>query len=105
MFTGKGLWKKEQMKLARQSGMDFSDRREFQIDLAACGSAMPESLWEVFVLREALGVESDEICKRLEITPTNLWTRLHRARAALRDCLSAKGWWGGVKGKGKSAAT
>jgi DNA-directed RNA polymerase specialized sigma24 family protein len=32
-------------------------------------------------------LDGDEVCQLLEITPTNLWARLHRARLLLRGCL------------------
>ncbi|MBX3386399.1 MAG: sigma-70 family RNA polymerase sigma factor [Phycisphaeraceae bacterium] len=95
MFTSKGMWKKEQIALSKGSGIDFSDRPRFVEDLGACSEGVPKGLWEAFLMREAYGVESDEICKRLAITPTNLWSRIHRAKALLRECLAGKGWWSG----------
>jgi RNA polymerase sigma-70 factor (ECF subfamily) len=35
-------------------------------------------------------LESNEICKELSITSTNLWVILYRARMALRQCLEQK---------------
>ena len=35
---------------------------------------------------------TEEICKELGITPTNLWVILHRARLSLRECIEIK--WG-----------
>jgi hypothetical protein len=40
-----------------------------------------------FSLRELDGLGTEEICKILDITATNLWVILHRARGKLRDCL------------------
>ena len=37
------------------------------------------------------GYTTDEICERLTLTSTNLYTILSRARASLRDCLKQKG--------------
>jgi RNA polymerase sigma-70 factor (ECF subfamily) len=36
---------------------------------------------------------SEEICKVLDVTTTNLWVMLHRARAHMRHCLEKK-WFG-----------
>jgi RNA polymerase sigma-70 factor, ECF subfamily len=44
-------------------------------------------------MREVMELESDEICKELAITTTNLWVILYRARMALRLCLE-KNWVG-----------
>jgi RNA polymerase sigma-70 factor (ECF subfamily) len=41
----------------------------------------------VFLMREWLELSTDEICKELQITATNLWVLLHRARLRLQQCL------------------
>jgi DNA-directed RNA polymerase specialized sigma24 family protein len=43
-------------------------------------------------MHEVDGLASDEICKVLDITPTNYWVILHRARLKLRECLE-KNWF------------
>ena len=48
--------------------------------------------FDVFVMREVMGLESDEICKELASTANNLWVILYRARMALRACLE-KHWF------------
>ena len=48
---------------------------------------LPPTQGRVFMMREWLELDTDEICKALAITPTNLWVLLHRARLRLRDCL------------------
>ena len=40
---------------------------------------------------EAEGMDTQEICKILEVTRTNLGVLLHRVRNRLRECLEAKG--------------
>jgi len=47
----------------------------------------------VFFKREVLGEETDAICKDEDITSSNCWVILHRARLALRGCLE-KRWFG-----------
>ena len=44
-----------------------------------------------FVLREVEELDTEEICKILDVTPTNFGVLLHRARARLRACLEKKG--------------
>jgi len=51
---------------------------------------------QVFSLREVAGMETEEICKELGITPTNCWVLLHRARLFLRECLESNGFSGAV---------
>lgn len=49
----------------------------------------------VFHLRELDGISTEEICKELEITTTNCWVMLHRARLGLQQCLETR-WDGGL---------
>jgi RNA polymerase sigma-70 factor (ECF subfamily) len=42
------------------------------------------------MMREWLELDTDEICKELQITSTNLWVLLHRARLRLRECLQQR---------------
>lgn len=56
--------------------------------LQAAIAALPEAQREVLILRDVEGLTADEAAKVLEIEVANLKTRLHRARAALREHLS-----------------
>lgn len=47
----------------------------------------------VYSMREVMGLSSEEICKKIEITTTNLHVILFRARQSLRTCIS-KNWFG-----------
>lgn len=46
--------------------------------------ALPATLKEVLILRDVEGVEAKEVCELLNITETNLYVRLHRARERVR---------------------
>ena len=58
--------------------------------LKGCLSKLPEGLSSVFVLSVMDGLDTQSVCKELEITKENFWTRMHRARVILADCLSNK---------------
>ncbi len=76
---------------------------QFLAVLDACVEKLPPAQGRVFMMREWLELETDEICKELAITTTNLWVLLHRARLRLRDCLQA-GWFDTVgRGAGGGA--
>ncbi len=66
---------------------------QFWVVLQYCLDRLPRRLSRLFVLREVMEEGTEEICKDLEITPTNLWTMLYRARLGLRQCLD-KNWAG-----------
>jgi RNA polymerase sigma-70 factor (TIGR02943 family) len=58
-----------------------------------CSNKLPKNVAAVFNLREMDGVGSKEICGLLNISESNLWVMLHRARMALRRCLETN-WFG-----------
>jgi RNA polymerase sigma factor (sigma-70 family) len=60
-----------------------------RIALAAIGrglDALPVKSAQAFVLREVLGMETAEVCRVLDVTPTHCWVLVHRARTRLRTC-------------------
>lgn len=60
---------------------------QFFAILEACTSKLPAAQGRLFLMREWLELSSEEICKELQLTPTNLYVQLHRARLRLRECL------------------
>lgn len=48
-------------------------------------SDLPSTLREALIMRDVEGIESTEICELLNITETNLYVRLHRARERVRQ--------------------
>ncbi|MFG6442552.1 sigma-70 family RNA polymerase sigma factor [Roseateles sp. LKC17W] len=91
LFTADGHW--------RESPHDWGNPEDAlrQVDfmkvLELCVEKLPGQQGRLFMMREWLELESDEICKELAITPTNLWVMLHRARLRLRECLQLN-WFG-----------
>lgn len=69
----------------------FSSRQFFEV-LDACTNKLPASQGRLFLMREWLEISSEEICKELNLTPTNLYVQLHRARLQLRACLE-RNWF------------
>jgi RNA polymerase sigma-70 factor (TIGR02943 family) len=65
-------------------------QREFIAVLETCLEVLPPTQARLFLMREWLELSSDECCKELAITATNLWVLLHRARLRLRECLQAR---------------
>jgi len=65
---------------------DMNSRQFFAV-LEACTDKLPAVQGRLFLMREWLELSSEEICKELSLTPTNLYVQLHRARLRLRECL------------------
>lgn len=71
---------------------------QFLAILQRCLDALPPRLARLFWLREVMEEDTEIICKELAITPTNLWTMLHRGRLGLRQCLDRN--WVGAAARG-----
>ena len=69
------------------SPSDAAEKSEFWTVFDDCVSGLPERSGGVFIMREVDQMESHKICEALQITPSNYWVRLHRARLKLRECL------------------
>ena len=61
--------------------------RQFMAVMDACTQKLPPVQGRLFLMREWLEMSSEEICKELGLTSTNLYVQLHRARLRLRECL------------------
>jgi RNA polymerase sigma-70 factor (ECF subfamily) len=62
-------------------------QKEFMDILYQCLARLRGRQAEIFMLREIDGLSTEEICKELNITATNSWVMLYRARMGLRSCL------------------
>ena len=72
----------------------IAENEEFWTIFQDCLSRLPKSIADVFILREMEQLRSNNVCKVLKISESNLWVRLHRARLQLRECLE-KNWFSG----------
>ena len=92
--TMAGRWKEEQAPLQWDIHPEQAFRQnEFMQILHQCLGILPERVASVFVLREIEGQESEEICKELGLSTSNLRVILHRTRTQLRRCLE-RNWFG-----------
>lgn len=64
----------------------FEQQRFWEV-LDACSRRLPAQTARAFVMRELMGLDTEEICKELGITANNCWVMLYRARMSLRECL------------------
>jgi RNA polymerase sigma-70 factor (ECF subfamily) len=69
------------------------EQQDFFRVLELCLEQLPPKTARIFMMREWLELDTDEICKELEITAANAWVLLYRARLRLRECLDVN-WFG-----------
>jgi len=70
--------------------------QQFLKVIDACVEKMPATQGRLFLMREWLELSVDDICKQLNLTSTNLYVQLHRARLRLRECLELN-WFASPK--------
>ena len=66
------------------------EQAELMQIIQECISKLPPNLASAFVMKMIDEAESDEVCKELGITSSNLWVMLHRARLKMRECVESK---------------
>ncbi|MBR8537332.1 sigma-70 family RNA polymerase sigma factor [Carboxylicivirga sediminis] len=71
---------------------ELLENDELKKILQACIRHLPEKWASCFILRVMEEMKGEVVCKELNISPSNMWVMLHRARLQLRDCLE-KGWF------------
>jgi len=90
-FTENGQWREKPVHWAADPH-ELYKQKEFLAVLYYCLTELPARQSEVFTLREMDGLSTDEICKLYDISATNCWVILHRARMFLRSCVE-KNWF------------
>ena len=91
-FNDSGNWKIHPSKWAHNPAKHY-EQKEFLDVLYDCLTGLPRRIARIFMLREMEGLPTEEICQVMDISATNCWTMLYRARSALRRCLE-RNWFG-----------
>lgn len=91
LFDSQGEWTDSARPRSWPRPDESLQEREFWRVFETCLDHLPPHPARVFMMREFLGFEADEICKQLGITTSNCHVLLHRARLKLRGCMES-GW-------------
>lgn len=79
-------------KLWKQSADAPMNQAEFDTVLHQCIQKMPAKLVPVFIARFLDDEDSEIICKVHNLTASNYWVMVHRAKLLIRSCLE-KNWF------------
>ena len=86
-----GHWRDDQAPLSWSvDAANLRESREFWETFDRCLSRLPRQIAIAFTLREIDGLEANEICEILNVTPNNLCVMLHRGRTTLRNLLESE---------------
>ena len=89
LFDRQGNWQ-DRTRSAVNQPLDSLEREDFWRVLRGCLETLPSRQADVFTLREMDDQTTEEICKELEITASNLWVLLYRARLQLSNCTKSR---------------
>ncbi|MCH2033969.1 MAG: sigma-70 family RNA polymerase sigma factor [Tenacibaculum sp.] len=88
-----GNWIEERVPQSWNSQTEKEiENEELKNQIDNCIDHLPEKYAMVFRMKTIQEFETEEICKELDITPSNLWVIIHRARTQLRSCME-KNWF------------
>jgi len=85
--SGPNTWSDPEAALTRQ---------EFWHIYEACQNKLPPKMANVFMLRELVGLDANEVCQAVGMSEANYWVTMHRARLRLRECLDTR-WFNAKK--------
>lgn len=89
LFADNGHWKNQNAFVSsKDEASKLVESKEFHEILEKCLSNLPLKTQLAFRYKHIEGLETEEICKELDITASNYWVLLHRARLSLKDCLT-----------------
>lgn len=91
LFNDRGMWRREERPIAWPTPEESMRSKQFWLVFETCLEVVPEKAARVFMMREFLGFDSEEICTQVGITTTNCHVILHRVRLKLRECME-DGW-------------
>ena len=71
---------------------DSMENEELGMAIFDCLDGLAEKQAAIFRKKTIDGIDTETICNEYNITPSNLWVIIHRARKAMADCLE-KRWF------------
>lgn len=87
LFDKKGYWLADERPVAWGDPEASLREHHFWRVFEACLENLPGRQARVFMMREFVELDSNEICATVGITLSNLNVMLHRSRLRLRECL------------------
>lgn len=87
LFDDRGFWRSDERPADWSSPFETMQNEHFWRVFETCLQGLSAIQSHIFMMREFLECESDEICDSAGISVSNLHTQLYRSRLRLRECL------------------
>jgi RNA polymerase sigma-70 factor (TIGR02943 family) len=97
LFDRKGFWQPDERPVAWGSPEATLREGQFWRVFEACLDGLPPKQARIFMMREFIELDADEICAAMELSTSNLHVMLHRSRLRLRECIENKWYLEGEK--------
>lgn len=73
-----------------KSGLEQMEQQDISNVLNHCLSMLPPVWGQIAKMKWIDEENTETICKAFQITPSNLWVIMHRAKLQLRDCIEKR---------------
>lgn len=97
LFDRKGFWQPDERPVAWGNPEASMRESQFWIVFEACLERLPPKQARVFMMREFIELDANEICTEANVTTSNLHVLLHRSRLRLRECIENNWYLEGEK--------
>lgn len=87
LFDERGYWQPDERPASWGNPHESLHQAEFWKIFEVCLENLPGNQARVFMMREFVELNADEICSAVGVSSGNLHVMLHRARLRLRECL------------------
>lgn len=91
LFEPNGHWKMADFHAGWEDEEHLLDNKEFNTILENCIHRLPDNWKMAIQSKYQSDKKAKEICKELNITPSNYWQMIHRAKLQLKICIE-KNW-------------
>jgi RNA polymerase sigma-70 factor (ECF subfamily) len=86
-----GDWLEERVKdPLDRTAEDTMENEELGLAILDCLDGLSEKQATIFKMKTIDGFDTEVICNEYDITASNLWVIIHRARKSMADCLETK---------------
>ena len=90
-FNSDGSWKNTEPSDIWNEEQHLLDNPEFNSTLDKCKNDLPEKWRLAIASKYTLNLNPEEICQELQISMSNYWQMIHRAKVHLKNCIE-KNW-------------
>ncbi len=86
-FDDDGMWRNEMRPQHWDYDLNLLDNLEFRKILDGCMGKLPQQWASAIQMKYLSEKDGNEVCKELNLSTTNYWQIIHRAKLNLRQCL------------------